>query len=60
MLMVAVFSPSTAVALAAATLMRCSRSASALPISPSRVFSATAFLASLMARAAASLPSASM
>ena len=40
--------------------MRCSRSASALPISPSRVFSATTFLASLIAREAASLPSASM
>ena len=43
-----------------ATRMRWSRSASAAPISPSRSCSATFTLASLIARAAASLPRASM
>jgi len=54
------FSPLIAVACASATLTRFCWSASALPMSPSRSCSETLILASLMARAAASLPRASM
>ena len=54
------FSPSMAAALAWATCMRWSRCALASPMEPSRSFSATDFLASLMALAAASRPSAVM
>ena len=54
------FSPWMAEASAWATWMRWSRRAWASPMEPSRSFSATFFLASLMALAAASLPRASM
>ena len=56
----AAFSPSIALAFAAATWIRWSRFAFASPIAPSRFFSATDFFASLIAFAAASLPSASI